>query len=517
MNVMDLTYQLGLWAKQHPDLLLYSGGGFLALVLGASLLGNRGRPAQTTHGSARWATPREIRAAGLTAPHGVVLGRLGRQILRDDSETHDLVLGPSRSGKGVGPMQCTLFTWRHSALIYDPANGENYEASQAWRTAVGHQVERFTPRSSPHTCLNVCDLIRFGTPEEFDDALVVGDSLVSPMKHHQSDAGRYFRGLAKMVIAAGLLHLHYTAPPVSLGKLGVLLTQRYPTLGKCLEAIRTAQHTTHGGHPSIAWLVQATSQLSDRSTGDAWGTVVSALLPYADLVTQRSTDTSTITIDDLQHRAQPMSLYLVAPSTRSLDTQAPVYRVVSDMIQYRLQQYPPRSAQQRLLVIADEAPAFGYSSFLDKGAAEAAKYGIKLLIVAQDTVQIDGTFGKDNNIFGNTATKLFFAPDQHATAEALSRAWGQATVEQPVLSQQQGLRKQASMAYQQVGRALLTADELRAMHPQAAIIDRTGLRPILAGKVNGRTDPEYREQRAARAASGDKGIAAHKERNGDEA
>lgn len=489
---------LGAWQQWSPNAGLWVAGGFGALLLATHLCGQRRKP-QYTHGSARWATPSEIQAAGFTAPHGVVCARLGRQLLCDDSETHVAVVAPSRAGKGVGPIMGSLLTWLQSCLVYDPANGENYDATHAWRESLGHRVERFTPRGTPHACINVGDLIRFGTPDEFEDALVVGESLTSPLKLHQSDAGRYFRGLAKMVIAAGLLHLHYTAPPVSVGKLGVFLTQRYTTLGACLEAMRTQRHTTHGVHPSIAWLVQAVSQLSDRSTGDAWGTVVSALLPYADYQTRRSTDTSTIRIDDLQHSARPMSLYLVAPSTRSLETQAPIYRSVSDMIQYRLQQYAPRSATHRLLVIADEAPAFGYSSFLDKGAAEAAKYGIKLLIVAQDTVQIDGTFGKDNSIFGNTATKIFFAPDRHETAKALSQAWGQATVEQPVLSKPQGLGGKASVSYQQVGKWHMTPDQLRTMHKQACVIDHTGLYPILAGKVNCRSDPEFRGKYQASA------------------
>ncbi|HSX82645.1 MAG TPA: type IV secretory system conjugative DNA transfer family protein [Candidatus Saccharimonadia bacterium] len=491
MTPTDLWNALGAWQKASPYAGLYVAGGFGAVLLAAQLWGKKRQP-QTTHGTSRWASPAEIRDAGLTVPQGVVCARLGRQLLCDDSETHVLLVAPSRSGKGIGPIICSLLTWQQSCLVYDPANGENYAATHHWRESLGHRVERFTPRDAPRACINVCDLIRFGTPEELEDCMVVGDSLTSPLKLHQSDAGRYFRGLAKMVIAAGLLHLHYTAPPVSLGKLGVFLTQGYPTLGKCLEAMRTSRHTTHGVHPSVAWLVQATSQLGDRSTGDAWGTVVSALLPYADSLTRRSTDTSTICVDDLQHSATPMSLYLAAPSTRSLETLAPVYRVVSDMIQYRLQQSAPRSAKQRLLVIADEAPAFGYSSFLDKGAAEAGKYGIKLLIVAQDTVQIDGTFGKENSIFGNTATKIFYAPDRHETAKALSQAWGQATVEQPVLSKQEGIGGKTSVSYQQVGQWHMAPDQLRTMHPQACVIDRTGLYPILAGKVNCRHDPEFR-------------------------
>src|SRR5712691_10455164 len=180
MNVFDVTQHLGLWAKQHPNLLLYGMGGFMAFTLGVSLLGRARRPRQTTHGSARWATPQEMVAAGLTAPHGVVLGRLGRQILRDESETHDLLVAPTLSGKGVGPILCTLLTWQESTLVSDPKDGENYDASAPWRQALGHRVEQFTPRRSPHACINVENLIRIGAPHEFDDAWMIADSLLAP-------------------------------------------------------------------------------------------------------------------------------------------------------------------------------------------------------------------------------------------------------------------------------------------------------------------------------------------------
>ena len=250
MNPSALWDALGAWQKASPHAGLWVAGGFGAVLLAAHLLGQKRQP-QVTHGTARWSTPAEIAGAGFTAPHGVVCARLGRQLLCDDSETHVLLVAPSRSGKGVGPIMCSLLTWQHSCLVFDPANGENYAGTQAWRESLGHRVERFTPREAPHACLNVCDLIRFGKPQEFDDALVVGESLVSPLKMHQSDAGRYFRGLARMAIAAGLLHLHYADPPVSLGKLGVFLTQRHPTLGKCIEAMRKHRHTTHGVHPGV--------------------------------------------------------------------------------------------------------------------------------------------------------------------------------------------------------------------------------------------------------------------------
>jgi type IV secretion system protein VirD4 len=87
---------------------------------------------------------------------------------------------------------------------------------------------------------------------------------------------------------------------------------------------------------------------------------------------------------------------------------------------------------------------------------------------------------------------VFFAPDSDLTAKRLSENFlGQETVEQPVLSRQQRFGTRATIAYQQVGRPLMTADELRAMHPEAAIVYRTGLRPILCGKTNVLRDPEW--------------------------
>src|SRR3546814_16354122 len=64
-----------------------------------------------TYGSARWATRREVSAAGLLGLNGVMLGRLGPDYLRHDGPEHVLCFAPTRSGKGVGLVVPTLLTW----------------------------------------------------------------------------------------------------------------------------------------------------------------------------------------------------------------------------------------------------------------------------------------------------------------------------------------------------------------------------------------------------------------------
>ena len=88
----------------------------IAVAIGMSVWRARETRTIETYGSARWATPREVRRAGLLGPDGVVLGRHGRAYLRHDGPEHVLCFAPTRSGKGVGLVVPTLLTWPGSGL-----------------------------------------------------------------------------------------------------------------------------------------------------------------------------------------------------------------------------------------------------------------------------------------------------------------------------------------------------------------------------------------------------------------
>jgi Type IV secretory system Conjugative DNA transfer len=71
----------------------------------------------TTYGSARWASSKVIKAAGLFAARGVFLGRLENSYLRHDGPEHVMCFAPTRSGKGVGLVLPTLLSWTSSAVV----------------------------------------------------------------------------------------------------------------------------------------------------------------------------------------------------------------------------------------------------------------------------------------------------------------------------------------------------------------------------------------------------------------
>jgi type IV secretion system protein VirD4 len=497
MTLFEGLVALGKWGQQHPQVIWGSMGGALLLGMALRLLTGGHRRHRDMHGSARWATYREVKRSGLSRTHGVVVGVMQEQIFYDNGPKHVLLCGPTRSTKGVCHIQPTLQTgWRHSALILDPKRGENYDLTHETRQTYG-RVEAFAPYQSSQARINVLDTIRLHTLDEHGDALTIAQSLVAPYKMvAENSTSLHFRELASMLLTAALLHVGYTAQHPSLAMVWHFLTQQHPTLAECLKTMRTTRHTRFGVHPTIAQFTAAIQNITgDRELSSVWSTVVRPLSLYADPLIAASTNTSTVALDALQHGPVPLSLYLLAPSPRSLERLHPVYRVIVDVAMARLTDRPVSASARRLLVCAEELPAYGYMHSLNKGASDMAGYGIKGFYIVQDLDQFEDVYGTKNTIWGNTETKIFHAPDNERTAERISRyILGSATVANPVASRQ-GFLRDGSVSYQHVERPLLTTDEVQAHDPAQMIVRRTGSKPMLLWKLG--FDPKKHKEAAA--------------------
>jgi type IV secretion system protein VirD4 len=496
MMVWETVMALGRWGQTHPRTIFGVMGGAFALGMVLRVVTGGHRRHRDMHGSARWATYGEVKRSGLSRTEGILVGVMQEQAFWDNGPKHVFLCGPTRAGKGVFHIQPTLARgWRHSALILDPKRGENYDLTREARESLG-RVAAFAPYEMPLARINVLDTIRLGTLHEHADALTIAQSLTAPHKMLAENAtSLHFRELAALLLTAALLHVCYTKPKRSLAAVWHFLTQQEDLAG-CLQTMRRTKHTPHGVHPTIAEFTQAIRNITgDRELSSVWSTMIRPLSLYADPLIAASTDSSTVSLDDLQHGNEPLSLYLLAPSPRSLERLHPVYRVVVDVAMARLTDRPVSAEARRLLVCAEELPAYGYMHSINKGASDMAGYGIKGLFVAQDIDQFEDTYGQKNTIWGNTETKIFHAPDNERTAERISRfILGAATVDNPVQSRQ-GFLRDGSVSYQHVERPLLTTDEVQSLDPSRLIVRRTGSKPMLLYKLG--FDPAKRKESAA--------------------
>jgi type IV secretion system protein VirD4 len=473
------------WFQAH-QVEAFAGLGVFCLGAAAlkQVLRRRKRQDLTSHGSARWPTPKEVRAYGLSQAHGVVLGDYGGVTLLDDSERHVLLLAPSGSGKDVMHINPTLaWGWTESALVLDPKDGETYERTAEARTQYG-RVEAFAPyRRGPLACFNLLDTVRMGEPEEFGDALAIGQSLTASQKREErtTGGGVHFRELAALTIAATVLHCRYASPHAAMSTVWEFLTQQGSFL-KALQVMQQTPHTRHGVHYAVAELSRMVSNIGDgEELSSAWSTTLRPLFLYLDPYVAASTDRSTFTIDDLQYGAQPLSLYMLAPSPRALLQLYPVFRAVFDVVLRRLMEHTPGSFRHRLLISANEFPSYGFMPELNKGAADIRGYGMKLFAIAQDLTQFEDVYGRNSDIWTNTACKLFHSPANDEAAKRISENFlGMQTVEYMVESRNG--RGRPTRTPHRTGRRLLTTDEVGRLGKDTVLVWLKDERPFLATK-----------------------------------
>ena len=185
-----------------------ASGGVISIAVAIGMSVWRAREAKNaeTYGSARWAEKREVRAAGLLVPDGVVLGKLGRDYLRHDGPEHVLCFAPTRSGKGVGLVVPSLLTWPGSAIVHD-IKGENWLLTAGFRAKHG-RVLLFDPTNPKSAAYNPLLEVRRGD-WEIRDVQNVADVLVDP--EGSLDKRNHWEKTSHSLLVGAILHVLYAA------------------------------------------------------------------------------------------------------------------------------------------------------------------------------------------------------------------------------------------------------------------------------------------------------------------
>jgi len=246
LNGLYTPWSILLWAQQwysqYPEPFMKAAGiGMLATVVGLvlaflvkTLISNSASANATLHGSARWATKKDIQAAGLLPANqkgkSKNKGNNKKEIdpfvyvggfedkdgtfyyLRHSGPEHILCYAPTRSGKGVGLVVPTLLSWYKSAVITD-LKGELWALTAGWRQQhANNKVLRFEPASSDKGVIrwNPLDEIRFDEPSgEFNvgDVQNLATLIVDP---DGKGLDSHWQKTAFALLVGVILHRSYT-------------------------------------------------------------------------------------------------------------------------------------------------------------------------------------------------------------------------------------------------------------------------------------------------------------------
>jgi type IV secretion system protein VirD4 len=459
---------------------------------GAAIFGSLWRARQrsdvTTYGSARWATRRDAKRAGLFSPAGVFLGRLDDRYLRHDGPEHVMAFAPTRSGKGIGLVVPTLLGWSGSAIIHD-IKGENWQLTAGWRGRFSHCL-LFSPTDARSARYNPLLEVRRGA-EEVRDVQNIADILVDP--EGALDRRNHWDKTSHALLVGAILHVLYAEEDKTLARVATFLSDPQRSFVATLGAMMTTNH--HGTedapavHPVVASAARELLNKSENERSGVLSTAMSFLGLYRDPTVAAVTAASDWHIADLVEGGHPVSLYLVVPPS-DISRTKPLIRLILNQIGRRLTEHLHAegvSGRHRLLMMLDEFPALGRLDFFETSLAFLAGYGVRAFLIAQSLNQIEKAYGEHNAILDNCHVRIAFATNDERTAKRISDALGTAT-EQRAMRNYAGHRLAPWLAHvmvsrQETARALLTPGEVMQLPPTDELVFVAGHPPVRATKL----------------------------------
>ena len=189
-----------------------------------------------SHGSAAWATAKDIDDSGLglyekeTVKYkwlgiiprtkevktfknsGVVIGvnPYTKRIMLDDDSTHVLLMAPTRSGKGINTIIPTGLIWQHSIFFFD-VKKELWQATAAYRKKHFKQkVMKFDPLCADGSSArwNPLAEVDFQTDREINDVSTIVEIMVRPDGKEEGD--KFWPDSAAALLKGVILHLLYS-------------------------------------------------------------------------------------------------------------------------------------------------------------------------------------------------------------------------------------------------------------------------------------------------------------------
>ena len=463
------------------------------------------------HGSARWASEKEIRVMGYFQGKGVYVGGWvkrasglaallaskpkERQLyLRHNGPEHVLVFAPTRSGKGVGLILPTLLSWEGSTIVMD-IKGENFALTAGWRKSQGQKILRFDPSdaSGASAAFNPLEEIRLNSlvaiPDVQNMAAMLVDSSGKGLEDHWSKAA--FAMLGGCILHCCIMVKYHQKRTATLYDLCCMLADESRTIQDLFTEMVETDHAallgeifpddagSDYGAKDHVFIASSAREMLNKAENEASGVVSTALTNlslYRDPVVALNTSCSDFRIHDLMNHEEPVNLYLVV-SPADIDRMRPLLRLMVDMIIRHIcakMEFADGSSKagylHRLLMLLDEATSLGKLPILERALAYMAGFGIKGYIIIQDITQLQGTYGRENSVMANCHVRIAYSPNTIETAKILSDMTGKTTVLQEKVSlsgSRSGHLKNASVNMAETARPLLTPDEtMRLPGPQ---------------------------------------------------
>ena len=498
LTIIRYAYYYSDYPTVHRRLLMSSaaGLGFVSLAF-VGLAFPQPRP---LHGDARFARREEIRAAGLFAQEGIILGEIGSRYLILAGQQSVILAAPPRSGKGVGVVVPNLLNWNGSVVCVD-IKRENWTITAGYRAASGHACYLFDPlaedgRTARWNCLSYVS----PHPEQrINDIQRIADMLYA----EAPGTDPFWTASARSLFVGICLYLFETPSlPVTIGEIrrqGMATDDE----GFAAHWKRIVEGRQSGLHPLSDECVRALYDLIDLAPVTASSvrkTFVSRLDLWANPLLDQATSANDFDLTKL--RKTPVSIY-VAINPDDLHRLRPVLSLFfQQAIGLQTRELPEHNQDLRyqVLMALDEFTALGRIPIISESIAFVPGYNVRILLVIQAPSQLRETYGPhaSETMMKSVAARIVFSPKDFPDAKEVSDELGFQTRKVRTHSKpsfgalNRARGRSNSVNISEHARLLLLPQEVKAIGQDRAIIFLENSRPIFCKKIRYFTDSRFR-------------------------
>jgi len=390
------------------------------------------------------------------------IGRFEKKIVTltpSQSEMHQLVCGPTRSGKTTGLFIPNLIErLQTSAIVTEATAGDEppdlYFKTSGYRAQKGHKIYYFNPDDLYSDRVNPLDQIELGNMTGRQVSSVV--KLIMQTTTQDKHTGDQFWTDCERFLLRSLVWHAIGERKKGNGHIGYicdLLQLDLDELSLILASSRMIKAREQFG------------SFSKKGSEDTRNIVMQALLQRLDLWTEpmtvQLTNATTIDVSDLPN--QLFTFYIAMPGHKE-ELQPLGILLFNWVLQIALE----KKFTHPITLLLDEFTNFGYITKMDYKLTTIGHRKIPICMGIQDTVQLKTVYDKYADIFRTQpGTRIFFRPRDGQVAKSISEDLGVTTVVDFEPSGSEIVRRNLQ-------RQLLTRDQLLSLEDKCIVFLPTG-------------------------------------------
>lgn len=499
---------------QRPEIrsrIAWSAGGSILLVTGLCLVVLLPKQ-RSLHGDARFATRREIAAAGLFAEQGILLGRYGKRFLTLGGQQGVILAAPPRSGKGVGVVLPNLLNWNGSCICLD-IKQENWTLTAGFRAQYGavflfdpFAADGRTAHWNPLSYVSSDPNLRIDDLQRIAAMLCVEVPGADPF--WVKSARSLFLGIALYLFERRDYERAHNANPKNTTKIPEVPV----TIGEVLRQAMASDEEGFSAHwrriidgwaalgkplsPACVSLIMDIVDLPPQTSGSIRKTFTSQLDLWLNPLLDLATASDDFDLREL--RKQKMSIYVGVKPRDFERLQAVMNLFFQQGIGEQTAELPEHNPalKHQLLVLLDEFTAVGRIPILLNSIAFVPGYNVRTLMVIQTPSQLQEVYGQHGAkiMLKTLAARIVFAPNDVEDARQISEELGYTTVKgksRNVPAWMSGKQRNPSVTVSEQRRALLLPQEVKEMGTRREIVFLENLRPVRAEKIRYYEDKRF--------------------------